>query len=591
MSDRPALIEAIRANPEEDTPRLVLADWYEENGDAARAEFIRVQCELARLDPSSDRYPELHLRQLQIQAEHEREWLGDWADRLVRWEFRRGMLDEVTIQPESYCQGGAELFREHPIWRVAFVDELGESLGPSAIRDVLSQPHSRFLRAIDAAACKSNEQAAAMFGGEIHTNTWLRELARAAAINQLRELSLFGGTRGGRDDIDLKDWQAFCAAEHLRGLTDLDLSNIYDYHGRSADWEPVLREVATARFAPGLRNLRFDGCHVGPDALLHLTRSRRFQHLQNLTVGGHIAHLQIPSILPELLEPDFLPSLRDLTIPYGRHLVEVMDHSGWGRIERLGLVGIDDHRERSPETHGPIWRAFLHSPHVRPKAFLVESPGYYSLGEVGFWDELTSTAWFGGLRELAVVPYDQSCAALFDRSLESFPHLRSLTLNSDTELIKRLAAWPGLADLVELGLHHSHSSAAPEAAERLFHSPHLTPRLTTLRVSALCRSAEAVVAFAKCRALAGVTHLDFAFNDLSPESAAMLAASSRLKYLRSLHTWSEGEENDTGAWLHLADPHALPQLRDVVVGSGTTESVQEELRRRFGPRLRVFSDC
>src|SRR4051812_916255 len=40
---------AIRANPDDDTPRLVYADWLQENGDPARAEFIRLQCEIARL--------------------------------------------------------------------------------------------------------------------------------------------------------------------------------------------------------------------------------------------------------------------------------------------------------------------------------------------------------------------------------------------------------------------------------------------------------------------------------------------------------------------------------------------------------------
>jgi uncharacterized protein (TIGR02996 family) len=55
LSDRDALLAAIRANPEEDTPRLMFADWLDENGDATRAEFIRLQCELAQLaDDGSD---------------------------------------------------------------------------------------------------------------------------------------------------------------------------------------------------------------------------------------------------------------------------------------------------------------------------------------------------------------------------------------------------------------------------------------------------------------------------------------------------------------------------------------------------------
>ena len=48
MSDYDALVAAICEAPDEDTPRLALADWLEENGERERAEFIRAQIELAR---------------------------------------------------------------------------------------------------------------------------------------------------------------------------------------------------------------------------------------------------------------------------------------------------------------------------------------------------------------------------------------------------------------------------------------------------------------------------------------------------------------------------------------------------------------
>ena len=58
MTDAPAFFRAIEANPDDDTPRLVYADWLDENAasdaDRARAEFVRVQCELAR-DPEPAR--------------------------------------------------------------------------------------------------------------------------------------------------------------------------------------------------------------------------------------------------------------------------------------------------------------------------------------------------------------------------------------------------------------------------------------------------------------------------------------------------------------------------------------------------------
>src|SRR5262245_51649996 len=48
MSDHDALLAAICDQPDEDTPRLALADWLEENNQPERAAFIRAQIELAR---------------------------------------------------------------------------------------------------------------------------------------------------------------------------------------------------------------------------------------------------------------------------------------------------------------------------------------------------------------------------------------------------------------------------------------------------------------------------------------------------------------------------------------------------------------
>ena len=47
MTDEQAFLNALKANPADDTTRLVYADWLDEHGDPLRAEFIRVQCELA----------------------------------------------------------------------------------------------------------------------------------------------------------------------------------------------------------------------------------------------------------------------------------------------------------------------------------------------------------------------------------------------------------------------------------------------------------------------------------------------------------------------------------------------------------------
>lgn len=46
-ADEAAFLAAITAAPDDDTPRLVFADWLEEHGQGPRAAFIRRQCEAA----------------------------------------------------------------------------------------------------------------------------------------------------------------------------------------------------------------------------------------------------------------------------------------------------------------------------------------------------------------------------------------------------------------------------------------------------------------------------------------------------------------------------------------------------------------
>lgn len=51
MSDRDALLAAVRAHPDDDTPRLIYADFLDDAGESARAAFVRAQVEVARSEP------------------------------------------------------------------------------------------------------------------------------------------------------------------------------------------------------------------------------------------------------------------------------------------------------------------------------------------------------------------------------------------------------------------------------------------------------------------------------------------------------------------------------------------------------------
>ncbi len=127
MTPDEALLSAIRAEPDDDGPRLVYADWLEEHGEQPRAEFIRVQCELARLPGKDPRSAALVAREQELRRAHEARWLllpfveplrqpdedawrgvGD-ADILEDWQRR--LLAELDIRR---CLDG--LPPSHPVY-------------------------------------------------------------------------------------------------------------------------------------------------------------------------------------------------------------------------------------------------------------------------------------------------------------------------------------------------------------------------------------------------------------------------------------------------------------------------------------------
>ena len=97
MSEFLALIRACKAEPEDDAPRLVLADWLEDHGDAERAAFIRRQvakpnAEVLTANP---------------------DWAGEWGrwasgrntrsgNDFCRTAFRRGFLHVSDFYSELY---------------------------------------------------------------------------------------------------------------------------------------------------------------------------------------------------------------------------------------------------------------------------------------------------------------------------------------------------------------------------------------------------------------------------------------------------------------------------------------------------------
>ena len=68
LSQHEAFLRAIFDAPEDDTPRLVYADFLEEHGDADKAAYIRYECEAEQADEA--RQAELDVARLALIQRH-----------------------------------------------------------------------------------------------------------------------------------------------------------------------------------------------------------------------------------------------------------------------------------------------------------------------------------------------------------------------------------------------------------------------------------------------------------------------------------------------------------------------------------------
>src|SRR5262249_58169856 len=97
MSLEDAFLADILEHADDDTPRLVYADWLDEHGQPERAEFIRVQCELERIPQDDPRRLALEDRAADLQRVWGAKWAQPFREHAERWEFRRGFVEELWL--------------------------------------------------------------------------------------------------------------------------------------------------------------------------------------------------------------------------------------------------------------------------------------------------------------------------------------------------------------------------------------------------------------------------------------------------------------------------------------------------------------
>lgn len=108
MTDEQTFLQSIRDDAGDDTVRLVYADWLEENGQLDRAEFIRVQCELAKTECDNSLYPHLKGRSDGLESDYGMQWTGPISKlSICTAYFHRGFVNRVSL----YCSDDQEVLR------------------------------------------------------------------------------------------------------------------------------------------------------------------------------------------------------------------------------------------------------------------------------------------------------------------------------------------------------------------------------------------------------------------------------------------------------------------------------------------------
>jgi uncharacterized protein (TIGR02996 family) len=304
MTERAALMRAVIDQPADDAPRLVLADWFEDNGEPARAEFIHVQIEIARLGQSDRaRLEQLAAREKELYAARTPDWYEDvpkWARQQVTQRygslesrkaprgckivFRRGFLSALTCAPSEWL-GAAKLARGVPL------DSLSLNASDSErLAKVADAPHFAGITALRVRIDEPGSVPALLGSPHLANLRWLTfENANHSWANRRGDpvVALLAQTPGlaGLEGLGLSFMEihraaltALARSRHLTRLRALDL-------GYNALTDAGVRSLVSSRVVDNLTTLHLHNARIGTPAAAAIAASAHLARLERLDLG------------------------------------------------------------------------------------------------------------------------------------------------------------------------------------------------------------------------------------------------------------------------------------------------------------------
>lgn len=208
MDERDAFLRMIAANPDDDTPRLVFADWLDEHDEPERAEFIRLQIRLARMSQDDAQVGDLRTRETELILAHQHSWNQSWmqshgsSNSFCRVVYQRGFPEVLTWGRSSTAALPELLSQAVTIRRL----QVRGSIGPRGARDLANCPQLVGLASLDLYHNGIGDKGA-------------RALAGSAYLAGLRELVLSDNW------ITDKGARAIATSGFLAKVASMDLSD------------------------------------------------------------------------------------------------------------------------------------------------------------------------------------------------------------------------------------------------------------------------------------------------------------------------------------------------------------------------------
>lgn len=128
-----ALLQSVLDTPADDAPRLIISDWLEEHDQQQRAEFIRLQIELANLyreTPGESNQQALAERRLWLHRQalarfptsDDGDSTANERQFAMTCDWDRGFIHSIKLSCDSYVYHTGELFLKYPITSVQITD-------------------------------------------------------------------------------------------------------------------------------------------------------------------------------------------------------------------------------------------------------------------------------------------------------------------------------------------------------------------------------------------------------------------------------------------------------------------------------------